>query len=134
MKEDLEHLRLLAIFHSVVAALAGLFALFPTLHLAIGLAAVTGRLSNGRSGDLLPALFGWFFIGFAAAWMTVGFLFAGCVLYAGRCLARRRRYQYCLVLGCVECMFMPFGTVLGVFTVLVLQRPSVKDLFGQVHT
>jgi len=33
----------------------------------------------------------------------------------------------------VECMFMPFGTVLGVFTIIVLMRPSVKEIFGRVH-
>jgi hypothetical protein len=30
----------------------------------------------------------------------------------------------------VACMFMPFGTVLGVFTIVVLLRDSVKELFG----
>ena len=133
MKDDLGDLRLLAIFHHVVAGLAALFSLFPMVHLAIGVAAVTGHLSNGHGGDPVPALFGWFFIGFAAAWMALGVTFAICVLFAGRCLAHRRRYQYCLVLGCVECMFVPFGTVLGVFTILVLQRPSVRDLFGQAQ-
>jgi hypothetical protein len=29
----------------------------------------------------------------------------------------------------VMCIFMPFGTVLGVFTLIVLLRPSVKPLF-----
>jgi hypothetical protein len=28
-------------------------------------------------------------------------------------------------------MMMPFGTVLGVFTIIVLQRPSVRQLFGE---
>jgi hypothetical protein len=30
----------------------------------------------------------------------------------------------------VECVFMPFGTALGVFTILVLNRQSVKELFN----
>jgi hypothetical protein len=29
----------------------------------------------------------------------------------------------------LSCAFMPFGTVLGVFTIVVLVRPSVKQLF-----
>jgi len=33
-------------------------------------------------------------------------------------------------MACIECLFMPFGTVLGVFTILVLVRESVKQLFG----
>jgi hypothetical protein len=31
----------------------------------------------------------------------------------------------------VECLFMPVGTVLGVFTIIVLVRDSVKELFGR---
>lgn len=49
---------------------------------------------------------------------------------AGRCLKRRTAYNYCLVVAAIECTFMPFGTVLGVLTILVLTRPSVKALFG----
>jgi hypothetical protein len=30
----------------------------------------------------------------------------------------------------IECMFMPFGTVLGVFTIITLTREPVKQLFG----
>jgi hypothetical protein len=132
MNDDREHLRLLVIFYYVVAGMAGLFSLFPLIHLAIGIAAVTGHLDN-RNGQPLPVLVGWFFIVFAAVWMTCGFSFAICLVLAGRFLAQRRRYLYCLVMACVACMFMPFGTLLGVFTVIVLMRPSVKELFGQVH-
>ncbi len=32
-------------------------------------------------------------------------------------------------MGGVECLFMPVGTVLGVFTIIVLVRDSVKELF-----
>lgn len=32
-------------------------------------------------------------------------------------------------MAAVECMLMPFGTVLGVFTIVVLMRESVKKLF-----
>ena len=36
----------------------------------------------------------------------------------------------CLVVGALECMMMPFGTVLGVFTLIALTKPSVKALFA----
>jgi len=29
------------------------------------------------------------------------------------------------------CLMMPFGTVLGVFTIIVLMRESVKEMFGR---
>jgi hypothetical protein len=59
-----------------------------------------------------------------------GWTFAIVVLIAGRCLSRRKHYTFCFVVGCVGCMVMPFGTVLGVFTILVLNRQSVKELFN----
>ncbi len=37
MNQDLDHLRLLAIFHYVVAGLAALVACFPLIHLVMGL-------------------------------------------------------------------------------------------------
>ena len=33
-------------------------------------------------------------------------------------------------MAAISCAFMPFGTVLGVFTLIVLLRPGVKELFG----
>jgi hypothetical protein len=33
-------------------------------------------------------------------------------------------------MAAIACMLMPFGTVLGVFTIIVLMRPSVKELFA----
>jgi hypothetical protein len=36
------------------------------------------------------------------------------------------------VTACLSCMNVPIGTALGVFAILVLNRPSVKALFGRV--
>jgi hypothetical protein len=121
---------LLSIFHYVVAGFAGLFALFPVIHLIFGLAMVSGRL-EGASGE--ERLFGWFFIAIAGTMIVAGLVFAGLLVGAGRSLSRHTRYIFCLVIAGVECMFVPFGTVLGVFTIIVLQRSSVKHLFG-THT
>jgi hypothetical protein len=52
-----------------------------------------------------------------------------CILIAGRCLSRRKRYSFALVMACIECLFIPFGTILGVFTIIALSRQSVKALF-----
>jgi len=34
-------------------------------------------------------------------------------------------------MAAVACAFGPFGTVLGVFTIIVLMRDPVKELFGR---
>jgi hypothetical protein len=38
-----------------------------------------------------------------------------------------------MVIAALLCMFMPFGTVLGVFTIIVLVRDSVKALFNGIN-
>jgi hypothetical protein len=81
-------------------------------------------------GESTPALFGWFLVVFAAMFIVLGWTFAAFVLTTGRFLARRKHYMFCLVMGGVECIFMPFGTVLGVFTIITLTREPVKQLFG----
>ena len=131
MDKDLEHLRLLSTFHYVVAGVAGLVALFPILHLVFGILIVTGRLPPGGHNGAMPVAFGWFFIALAAFFIICGLSFSICLAVAGRFLARRVNYMYCLVMAALACGFMPFGTVIGVLTIIVLQRDSVKQLFGR---
>ena len=73
---------------------------------------------------------GFIFVIFAAMFITLGWIMAALLLTTGRFLARRKHHQFCLVMAGIECLFMPFGTFLGVFTILVLVRESVKPLFG----
>jgi len=37
-------------------------------------------------------------------------------------------------MACIECLFIPFGTILGVFTIVVLSREPVKALFVATPT
>ena len=130
MNQDEEHLRLLSIFHYVCAGLAALFACFPIFHLIFGLVLLFRPESFGTGSQQPPAFFGLFFVLFASVFILFGWAFAATVAYAGRCLSQRKNYTFCLVMGGVACLFMPFGTVLGVFTIIVLTRPSVKALFA----
>jgi ABC-type branched-subunit amino acid transport system permease subunit len=129
--QDEEHLRLLAMFHNVVAGLGVLFSLFPLLHLGMGLMLVTGTFDIGEQPKgFQPAFMGWFFIAFSLAWIIAGLTTSVCIFLAGRHLRRRERHMFCVVTAGVMCAFAPFGTVLGVFTLLVLHRPAVKAAFA----
>jgi hypothetical protein len=127
--QDEEHLQLLSVFHFVVAAFAALFALFPVIHFIIGIALMMGAL-DGASSDTPPAFIGLFFVLFSGLWILFGLVFAICLVFAGRYLRSRKNYTFCLVIAGLSCMFMPFGTVLGVFTIIVLMRESVRLGFG----
>jgi len=129
MNQDEQHLRLLSIFHYVVGGMNALAACIPFIHLALGIALVSGAfpVQSGQQGP--PPFLGWIFIGIAAVLILGGWTLAVAIFLAGRFLTRRRHYMYCFVVAAVECLFMPVGTLLGVFTIIVLVRPSVKALF-----
>jgi len=76
-----------------------------------------------------PVLVGVFFVVIAGSMILFGWAFAVCVILAGWFIAKRRNYMFCLVMAGVECTFTPFGTVLGVFTIITLVRSSVRELF-----
>ena len=65
MNRDTEHLRLLAIFHYVVAGLAAFFSLFPLIYTTIGAIFVfVARHGAPKPGEELPPEFlGWIFVG-----------------------------------------------------------------------
>jgi len=129
MDTDGQYLRLLSIFHYIVGAIIGLIGCVPFIHLGLGIAMVVGAFDEAGKEPPPPWL-GWIFI-VAAVWIIALFWFmAFCLLLAGRWLAVRKRYWFCFVVACIACTFTPFGTVLGVYTIIVLLRPSVKTLFG----
>lgn len=132
--EDASHLRLLSIFHYVLAGLTALFSLVPLIHVGIGIAALSGAMplesNGGAASPDETRLFGWIFIAIGSILILCGLTLAGFMAYAGRCLARQRRHTLCLVVAALACMLMPLGTVLGVFTLIVLLRPEVVASFS----
>lgn len=128
--QDVEQLRLLSILHYVLAGIFALFSMLPIFHLAVGIAIVVGAFNDVDKGNPPPAFVGWFFIIIAGMFMLCGIAMAISIAIAGRRLGNNRSYLFCLVIAGIECMFMPIGTALGVFTIIVLMRPSVKELFG----
>ncbi len=133
MSQDKEHLQLLAIFHYVVAGLGALCSVFPLLYTTIGAIFIfAARHGTARPGeDLPPEFLGWIFPVLGSLLFLMGITMAICILIAGRSLALRKRYSFAFVMACIECLFIPFGTILGVFTIVVLSRESVRALFSK---
>ncbi|MCY3023019.1 MAG: hypothetical protein NTW87_28925 [Planctomycetota bacterium] len=127
---DLEHLRLLGMFHYVLGALCVLCGFFPIIHLLLGLSLLTGKFPSGPQSPP-PQLFGVMFTLIPALMMCFIWTMAILVFCAGSFLNAQRHYMFCFVIAAIDCvMFSPLGTVLGVFTIIVLLRPSVKALFA----
>jgi hypothetical protein len=131
MNPDQDHLRLLALFHYIVAGGLGLLACIPLLLVIAGVATLNGVAPESPGQPVPPPEAGWFFIAVGSVMLLAGWTVAAAVLLAGRRLARQTHRTYCLVIAAIECLFAPLGTLLGIFTIVVLMRPSVQRLFDE---
>jgi hypothetical protein len=132
VKRDIEHLKLLAIFHFVLAALTALLHSVPIIHIVLGVMMLNGTFPGARPGTpgAPPAFMGWFFVGIGSVVVFWGWSLAFCLTIAGFGLLRRKWRTFCCVVAGYACLHPPFGTALGVCTLLVLLRQSVRDLFA----
>ncbi len=129
---DQEHLKLLSVFHYVLGGLTVLMGCVFFVHLGMGIAIVSGAFPTGADGP--PPEFGWIFIVAGAMAITFCWTIAILLLVAAGRLKKRRSWTFCFVVACVSCLITPLGTVLGVFTMIVLLRDSVKASFAQAQT
>lgn len=129
--QDTEHLKTLSICHYVMAGLCIFPLLYGLLYMGIGIffAAAIANAPQTPNGPP-PALFGGIFVVIGLVISAVALAFGLVLLKAGRNLKSHQSYTFCFVIACISCVFMPFGTILGVFTIIVLLRDSVKALFS----
>lgn len=131
VNQDLEHLKILSICFYVLSGLTLFPMLFGVLYIVLGVMfGVALSTAPHRADEPPPAIMGGFFVVFglifAGIFGTIGVL----IFMAGRKLAKHMSYTFCFVVACLMCLWMPLGTILGVFTIIVLSRDSVKALFN----
>jgi len=129
---DEEHLRLLTIGHYITGGLCIAFASVFIFHFVFMLFAslnpeifsAHGQAPKGPPDGMMKV-----FAVVIGLFILAGWSFGGLTIYAGRCIRARVHRTFAFVMACLNVMFIPFGTVLGVFTLIVLSRPSVKRLY-----
>ena len=129
------NLKLLSIFHYVLAGFVSLFSMIPLLYLGMGLLfSLAPAIFESSKGveDAPPAILGFIFGGIGLAGTVVVLSLAVMLFLGARNLGRARRHTLCTVVAALACFFMPFGTILGVFTLLELSKREVRELFEAV--
>jgi len=129
-RRDAEHLKLLSIFHFILAALGLLGIAFLALHFVLMSAIFTKpeMWKNSKSGPPPEILFKLMLGGYAfgvVVILTGGFL----NLLSGLFIRKRRHRMFSIIIGGLNCLHVPFGTLLGVFTILILSRDSVRKIY-----
>ena len=125
-----ERLRLLSIFHYIFGGLTGLLSCIPIIHIVLGIVFLMfPDKMVSESGEAMPSFFGWLFIIIGTLVMTSGWAFSICAICAGKFIARRKKHLFCIIIAALSCLFFPLGTILGVFTLIILTNSEVKALF-----
>jgi hypothetical protein len=130
---DADHLRLLAVFHFVYAGLSFLMIGFIVLHYAMMRTMFANPKMWENAKEQPPFdpqeffnIFIWFYI--LGAVFTLIYVVLNVV--SGMFLLKRRHRLFSMVTAGLNCLGVPLGTVLGVFTLVVLTRDSVARLYA----
>jgi hypothetical protein len=125
---DEEHLRLLSIFHYIAGGFLAFFGCFAIIYIVLGAVIATGKLPT--NGQPPPTAIGFLFIAIGVFGILFAWGLAICLFLSGRYMAKRRHLTFSIVVAAISCLQIPFGTILGVFTLIVLSRPSVKAMYA----
>ena len=129
-KIDENHLKLLTIFHYVVAGLALLSIGFLFIHYFI-FDMMINKPEIWESQDSTPPPAEFFDI-FIVFYIISGFFICvGAVLnfLSARFITHRKNRTFSFIVAALNCLQFPFGTALGVFTFIVLLRTTVLDSY-----
>ena len=134
-KIDANHLKLIAVFHFVfsalsIAALGFLFLHWFLMHSIFERPEMWKGQRGGPSPAEFFAIFKWFYAVGAVFIVSSGIA----NLISGILIQKRIARVFSLVIAGLNCLAFPVGTVLGVFTFLVLLRPSVEEVYEAKST
>ena len=129
---DAEHLRLLSLGHYIVGGFCILFFSMFIFHFVLSITGawdMTPPSGGPHHPNSFPKNPNLIFAVFSGMAVVGGWALGGLVILTGKWIKHRVRHLATIVVACICIAVVPFGTILGVFTLLVLLRPSVKRLY-----
>lgn len=146
-----ERLRLLAIGYYVKGAVGAVFISFLLFHFffLLGFSFIPESAWNppskpttvAQSPSVLPSptprvnqappvmMFRIFAAGIGVI-ILLGWTFGALTIYAGRCVQKRQHRTFIYVMAGLNCPLIPWGTLLGIATFILLQTPVARSEFG----
>jgi hypothetical protein len=130
---DEEHLRLLSLFHYVSGGLTIAFSMMFIFHVGF-MAFIAARpdlfdQGRGKGGEAFPTeVFGFMAVIFGL-FILLGICYGISQIISGRFLRQKKHLMFSCVVALPGIIFIPYGTILCTMTLIVLNRPSVKNLY-----
>lgn len=130
---DKEHLRLLGLAHYISGGITIVFSSFFIIHLMF----MSFMFSNqelfpqNNVDDMgeFPAQVMEVFILVFGIMIFLGILFGIAQIVSGRFMRQQKRKLFSFIVAIPNLIFIPYGTILAIATLIVLERNSVKKLY-----
>ncbi|MEA3266771.1 MAG: hypothetical protein U9P42_07500 [Candidatus Fermentibacteria bacterium] len=127
-KQDSDLLSIVSIFHYVLGGFQMLISLAGFVYIVMGILMITGAMDSAKVEPVPPEL-GWVFVGagvvFVLIFVTIGLF----TIKTGVNMNKRRNRTLCIVIDSILCLMVPFGTIVGIFGLVLLTKPEVSDQF-----
>lgn len=132
---DQEQLRLLSIGYLVSAIVTGLFSLLGLFYMLMGLfmGLAFSTATNTHANSAPPQFMGWMMMVFGGLFFLLGMGLAVAKYLTSRNLKQHKSPLFCQVVAGISCLSVPYGTLLGISTFIVLGRSSVSALFKRAE-
>lgn len=125
-------LRLLSIGYYIQAGIASFYTLIMLGYSTFAAAIFANIVKNSADSNLQqvpPGLFTVISI-LLSILLGISCAYAVCMFLAGYWLRRLRNKLFIQIVAALSCLAIPYGTLLGIFTFMVLQRPSARQFFA----
>jgi succinate dehydrogenase hydrophobic anchor subunit len=130
---DKEHLRLLGLAHYVSGGITIVFSSFFIIHLVF----MSFMFSNPElfpqnnvgDGGEFPAQAMEVLLFVFGMMIFLGVLFGISQIVSGRFMRQRKRKLFSFIVAIPNLLFIPYGTILAIATLIVLERDSIKKLY-----
>jgi hypothetical protein len=130
-----ERLRLLSLAFYISGAIGAVLVSFLLIHFSIflGLSFVPATAwANGNHQhvqDAPPAILFRIAAAVLGCIILIGWTLGVLTFYAGRCVARREKRIFVLIMAGFNCIWIPYGTILGVITLIFLSSTEAERAF-----
>ncbi|MDJ0574537.1 MAG: hypothetical protein QNJ65_05160 [Xenococcaceae cyanobacterium MO_234.B1] len=132
--DDRNYLKILSVFYYIIggffAFLALIFGYFFIRKILIIISPESFPIESAKI-SAIPDYKSYMYIStiISGIYFILGESFAIAIIMSGRFLKVHKKYWFSFIIACILCLIMPVGTLLGILTIIVLSRESVKQLY-----
>ena len=81
-------------------------------------------LHTGANPGAPPVIFFRIMAAVMGGFVILGWIGGALTIYSGKCIKKRKHRMLVYVMAALNCLFIPYGTLLGIFTFIVLGSPE----------